>query len=123
MLLWFCCRYLKNNIHHSSSVFLQETHSLTQDEKSGKMISKILCFFSHGSKYSCGVAVGFSRLKSLHIIDNKSNKNGWILIIDGEINDEKLLLVNLYNPNKESEQIKTFNTLKNPLEDIDLSDK
>ena len=30
--------YLKNNIHHSGSVFLQETHSLTQDEKSGKMI-------------------------------------------------------------------------------------
>ena len=80
-------------------------------------------FFSHGSTYSCGVAVGFSRLKSLHIIDNKSNENGWILIIDGKVNDEKLLLVNLYNLNKESEQIKMLDTLKNPLEDIDLSDK
>ena len=37
--------YLKNNINHNGFVFLQETPSLTQDEKRGKMISKILCFF------------------------------------------------------------------------------
>ena len=38
--------YLKINIHHNGFVFLQETHSLTQDEKSGKMTSKI-CYFFH----------------------------------------------------------------------------
>ena len=37
--------YLKNNIHHNGFVFLQETHLLTQDEKSGKIVSMILCFF------------------------------------------------------------------------------
>ena len=37
--------YLKNNIYHNGFAFLQETRSSTQDEKSGKMISKMLCFF------------------------------------------------------------------------------
>ena len=35
--------YLKNNIHHNDFAFFQETqHKM---KKSGKMISKILCFF------------------------------------------------------------------------------
>ena len=90
-------------------------------KKSGKMISM---FFSHGSTNSCGVAIGFYGLKSLHIIDKKSDENGRILIIDAKVNYEKFLLVNLYNSNAESEQIKTLNTLKNLLEDIDnISDK
>ena len=79
--------------------------------------------FSHGSTNSCRVAVGFCGLKSLHIIDKKSEENGRILITDAKVNDEKFLLVNLHNSNTESEQIKT-DTLKNLLEDIDnISDK
>ena len=81
-------------------------------------------FFSHGSTNSCGVAVGFCGLKSLHVIDKKSDENGRILIIDAKVNDEKFLLVNLYNSNAECEQIKMLDTLKNLLEDIDnISDK
>ena len=54
--------YLKNNIHHNGFVFLQETHSLRQDFKDP-------LFFSHGSKNSCGVAIGFCGLKFLIIFD------------------------------------------------------
>ena len=81
-------------------------------------------FFSHGSTNSCGVAIGFCGLKSLHIIDKKSDEIGRILIIDAKVNDEKFLLVNIYNSNTESEQIKTLDNLKNLLEVIDnISDK
>ena len=81
-------------------------------------------FFSHDSASSCGVAIGFCGLKSLHIIDKKSDQNGRILIIDTKVNDQKFLLVNLYISNTESEQIKTLDTLKNLLEDIEnISDK
>ena len=46
------------------------------------------------------------------------------LIIDAKVNDEKFLFVNIYNSNTESEQIKTLDTLKSLLEDIDsISDK
>ena len=70
------------------------------------------------------VVIGFWGLKSLHIIDRKSDENGRILIIDAKVKDKKFLLVNLYNPNTESEQTKTLDTLKNLFEDIDnISDK
>ena len=36
-----------------------------------------------------------------------------------KVNDEKFLVVNLYSPNTESKQIKTLDTLKNLLKDID----
>ena len=87
-------------------------------KKSGKMISKIL-FFSHGSTNSCGAAIGLFRLKSLHTIDKKSDENRRILIIDAKVNDEKFFLVNIYNSNIKSEQMKILDTLKNLLEDID----
>ena len=81
-------------------------------------------FFSHGTTNFCGVAIGFCGLKSLHIIDKKSDENGRTLIIDAKLNDKKFLLVNLYNWNTESEQIKMLDTLKILLEDIDnISDK
>ena len=38
--------YLKNNIHHNGFVFLQETDSLTQDEKKWKDDFKDPLFFS-----------------------------------------------------------------------------
>ena len=38
--------------------------------------------------------------------------NGRTLTIDAKVNDGKLLLVNLYNSNTESEQIKSLHTLK-----------
>ena len=116
--------YLKNNIHYNGFAFLQETHSLTKDDKKWKDDFKDPLFFLHGSTNSCGVAIDFCGLKSIHIIDKKSDENGRILIIDAKVNDEKFLLVSISNLNKESEQIKTLDTLKNLLEDIDnISDK
>ena len=116
--------YLKNNIHHNGFVFLQETHSLTQDEKKWKDDFKDPLLFWHGSTNSCGVAIGFCRLRSLHLIDKKSDENGRILITDAKVNDEKFLLVNVYNSNTKSEQIKSLDTLKYLTEDIDnVSDK
>ena len=58
----------KNNIHRNGFVFVQETHSLTQDEK------KVERWFQR-SFFSHGVAIGFCRLKSLHISDKKSEEN------------------------------------------------
>ena len=75
------CEHPKNNIHNNGFVFLQETNSLTEDEKKWKDDFKDPLFFSHGSTNSCGVAIGFCGLKSLHIIDKKSDENGRILIM------------------------------------------
>ena len=81
-------------------------------------------FFSHGNTNCCGAAIGFCGLKSSHIIDRKPDENGGTLIIDAKVIDEKFLIVNLYNSNTESQQIKTLDTLKNLLEHTEnISDK
>ena len=54
---------------------MQETHSLTQDEKKWNDDFKDPLIFSLGSTSSCGVAIGFCGLKSLHITDKKSDYN------------------------------------------------
>ena len=89
--------YVKNNIHHNSFVFLEETHPLTQDEKKWNYDFKDPLFFSHGITNSCGVVIDFCGLKSLHITDKKCDDNSRILIIDAKVNDAKFLLVNIYN--------------------------
>ena len=55
-----------------------------------------------------GVMIGFLGNKK-----NKCNKiitdnNGRILVLEAEIDDEIFLLINLYNPNTEAEQVKTI---------------
>ena len=64
--------------------------------------------FSYGSTNSCGVAIGFCGLKSLHIIDKKYDKNGRMLTLDAKVNGKKFLLLNLYQSKTGSEQIKTL---------------
>ena len=57
-------------------------------------------------------------LKSFEVSNTKKEPSGWILILDVEVNDNDSLLVNLYNANKESEQLNTLSIPCNLLEDI-----
>ena len=58
------------------------------------------------------------------IIEQKCDNNGRILILDTKLNEEKFLLINLYNPNNESDQLDTLAELMTLLENIhDIPDK
>lgn len=52
-------------------------------------------------------------LKSFEVSNTKKEPSGWILILDVEVNDNDSLLVNLYNANKESEELNTLSSLCN----------
>ena len=73
-------------------------------------------FFSHGKSNSCGVAIGFIGTKKIDILSQKKDKNGRLLILEANIDNTAFLLINLYNPNKEKEQVATLNELDNMLE-------
>ena len=93
---------------------------MIQDEKKWKDDFKDPLFLPHDTTNSCGVAIGFCCLKTLHKIYKQSDENDRILIIDAKVNDEKfILLVNIFNSSTESKQINTLDTLKNLLEGID----
>ena len=75
-------------------------------------------FFSHGQSNFCGVAIGFIGNMSFEVSNKKQDESGRILILDVKVSDNDFLLINLYNVNKESEQLNTLSTLCNLLDDI-----
>ena len=60
---------------------------------------------------------------SFDLIDQKSDENGCILIIEAKINEYNFIVINIYNSNTESEQLKTFSILQNMLDNIEISNK
>ena len=56
-------------------------------------------------------------------MDAWTHENGRILIIEAKINDDNFIVINIYNSNTESEQLKTFSILQNMLDGINISNK
>ena len=80
---------------------------------------KAKLFFSHGQSNSCGAAIGFIRNTSFKVSNKKQDESGRILMLDMKVIDNDfLLLINLYIANKESEQLNTLSTFCNFLDDI-----
>ena len=88
--------------------FIQESHSVHEDEQkwADEWGGKI--FFSHGESNSRGVATGFTSKFDGTIGDISRDKNGRILIIELTTQDTRYLLINVYNGNTVAEQIKCF---------------
>ena len=95
----------------------QETHSSLNDEKQWK------------DEFNCGkisfdliqilavLQTGFCGKNSFDLIDQRSDENGRILIIEAKINNN-FIVINIYNSNTEYQQFKTFSILQSMLDDI-----
>ena len=115
--------YLKSNINFNGFILFQETHSLLNDKRQWKDEFNGPLFFSHCKTNSCGVATGFCGKNYFDLINQISDENGPILIIEAKINEDNFIEMNIYNSNTESEQSKTFSVLQNMLDDIKISNK
>ena len=110
--------YLKNNLGSNGFLLLQETHSSLADEKKWADDLNEPIFFSHGKTNSCGVAIGYIGSNKVDVLDKKIDKNGRILILDVKVDESNFVLVNIYNPNTETEQVATLHDLDKMLETI-----
>ena len=110
--------YVKEKVK-SGLFFLQETHSTPQLESKWKNEWNGKLFFSHGSRNSTGCAIGFSKKFNFKLIKESKDTEGRILILEVEIDDQKFLLINLYNANSETDQINVLDTLSSKLEEHD----
>ena len=116
--------YLKNSVGSNGFLFLQETHSSLADGKKWGEWIKRTYIFSLGKTNSCGVAIGYVGNNKVAVLDKKNDKNGCILILDVMVDETNFVLVNIYNPNTETEQVMTLLDLGKMLETIkDFSDK
>ena len=68
-------------------------------------------FLSHGTTNSCGVMIVYSGSSKIKVNRIKNDNQGRILIVDADIDEETFALINLYNANTETEQIKTMSSL------------
>ena len=102
-------------------MFLQETDSTVNDEIKWKDHFKGEVFYSYGKSNSCGVLICYIGSKRLFIRNKLSDNDGRILILDVDIDDENFILINLYNPNTEAEQLKTLSKLSEMLTKLHLT--
>ena len=101
-------KYFKDKIVSNGFLFLQETHSTVNDEIKWKDDLKGEVCYSHGKSNSCGILICYISSKRLFIRNKLSDNDDRILILDVDIDNENFILINLYNPNTEAEQLKTL---------------
>ena len=64
--------------------------------------------------------IGFLGNKKIKYNKIRTDNNGRIIVLEAEIDDEIFLLINLYNPNTEAEQVKTLCELERMLDVFSL---
>ena len=84
----------------------------------GEWIKRTYIFFSRGKTNYCGVVFGYIENNKVDILDKNFDKNEPILILDVKVDETNLVLVNIYNPNTETEQVKTLLDVGKMLETI-----
>ena len=112
--------YFKSKITTHGILFLQETHSSSDDEQKWRDNFGGNTFFSHGKRNSCGVLISYIGTHNFIVNNQKTDNDGRILILDVTINDVNFVLINLYNANTETEQVSVLNNLSSLLEKSDV---
>ena len=84
--------------------FLHETYSTKEVENIWKKQWKGEMFFSHGSEHSRGVLILIKNSLEFELISVRSDKEGRFIFLEAFVQDQKFLFVNIYAPNKSSEQ-------------------
>ena len=112
--------YLKNKLESNGVLFLQETHSISNDKNAWADDFKGQVFFSHGASNFCGVLIAYLGSKSLVVKNKRNVEAGFILKLDVLIDHNDHILVNIYNANTETEQINVLNNLHLLLDSLDI---
>ena len=112
--------YIKKHILPEGIFFLQETHSLKQDEGLWSAQFRGGQNFSHGTNDSRGVLTGFTENLDFAIESEHKEKEGRYLLLKCIIQGHSLLLINLYNANQETNQVKVISDLLETLGKIDI---
>ena len=103
--------------------FLQETHSSGEVCKTLEKEWKGTCYFNSGSSNSRGVAILFPQNCEYQILRYENDNLGRLQLLSIVIENCKYLLVNVYNPNTEAEQVIFLQNMKDALNQFPEVDK
>ncbi|KAI4883755.1 hypothetical protein NFI96_007667 [Prochilodus magdalenae] len=99
-------------------LFLQETHSDSDNEVEWMTWWEGECFLSHGTNTTAGVAVLFDRRLALCDTHVTELEQGRILLISSRIRSTEFLFVNVYAHNNGGERARLFLTLQTALQRV-----
>ena len=95
--------------------FLQETYNTSEVENIWKKQWKGDMFFSHGTGHSKGVLIPVRDHLDFKLQSVKVDSQGRYILLEATIQDSPFLLLNIYAPNKCSEQCDFFKTISEVL--------
>ena len=97
--------------------FLQETYSTQDVENLWKNQWGGDTYYAHGTNHSKGVMILIKPGLDIKVLKCVADEKGWFLLLDVTLQGEKVILLNLYAPNHENDQIKFYDRLNHLLED------
>ena len=65
-------------------------------------------FYSHGSNHSKGVMILVNPRYTLEVIKSIKDQNGRLIILDTKLDNQHLVLINIYAPNDTWQEIRFF---------------
>lgn len=98
-------------------IFLQETHSIEDDTKFWRNQWGDLCYFSHGTNQSAGVAILLIKPKG-DILDTVISEDGRRVIIVEKLNDAFFIICNVYGYNVNSLSKQMFTTICSKIQSL-----
>ena len=101
-------KYFREKITSNRILFSQKTHSSYETVINWHGSFKGALLFSNRTSNSCGVMIRYLGSKKIKVNRIKNDNQGRFLIVDVDIDDKTFVLINLYNANFETKQIKTI---------------
>ena len=103
------------NKQKSNILFLQETHFTNEiiNNLNREFSEQMYMYHSFGTKQSKGVSIFIKKNFTHNIIDQYQDKEGRVILLNIEIENNIITLVNLYAPNTEKERNTYFKTVQN----------
>lgn len=99
--------------------FLQETYSSNQTIKQWESEWGGKLFYNHGTNHSKGVMILVNPKHEFELKRCTKDKNGRVLILDAKVDDQHVVLVNIYAPNVTAQQVHFFQELNTTLTDYE----
>ena len=115
--------YFKNKLGNDGILFLQETHSILNDENIWKNDFNVPVFYTYGTSQSSGVLFAYFGNLNFSVNKQVGDKNGRILILDVNKDEIRYVLVNIYIATSEVEQVQVLRELSELMKNIILRRK
>jgi len=101
-------------------IFLQETYSTPDIENTWKSQWKGDLYFAHGSEHSRGVLILIKGRLNFELKSCTHDNEDCFTILKANVQEQSFILVNIYAPNKTSEQSIFFQEIQNVLDSLNI---